>query len=264
MQVSAQLPLLSEVWLRTLGWQPTLEQQQHCQDLFQRVLLANQQLNLTRITDPQDFWEKHLWDSLVGIAPWLSLASDAPIPSWLQEVSSCLCEVTSAPKQVIDIGTGGGFPGLPVAMMQPEWQVTLLDSTQKKLTFLDKVIVNLGLENVVGCCDRAEHLGQTPPYRQSFDLALIRAVGPASVCAEYALPLLALKGYAILYRGQWTDEEQQALSVVLPQLGGELVAVAKVQMPLSPGVRHCIYLRKTQPTESKFPRRVGLPARKPL
>lgn len=259
------LPHLSEVWLNSLGWQPGPELLGQYQALFQQVLEANQQLNLTRITDPQEFWEKHLWDSLVGIAPWLPLEPGAPRPDWLS-ASAGLSDFSPVPSsiQVIDIGSGGGFPGLPVAMLQPRWQMTLLDSTQKKLSVLEQVTADLGLENVVARCDRAETLGQHPTYRESFDLALIRAVGPASVCAEYALPLLALQGYAILYRGQWTAEEQQRLEAALPQLGGEIVGIAKVQMPLSLGVRHCVYLRKSQPTDPKFPRRVGVPARRPL
>jgi len=250
------------VWLQTLGWQPSLEQERQFARLFQQILQVNQQLNLTRITDPQDFWEKHLWDSVVGIAPWLLHGSVTL--SWLQSLLSNVSVDRALPLRVVDIGTGGGFPGLPIAILKPTWQVTLLDSTQKKLTFLEQMTAELGLENVGMCCDRAENLGQHPSDRESFDLALIRAVGPASVCAEYALPLLTLKGYAVLYRGQWTDKEQQALSAVLPQLGGELITVAQVNMPLSQGVRHCIYLRKHQPTDPKFPRRVGVPARKPL
>ncbi|NJK29377.1 MAG: 16S rRNA (guanine(527)-N(7))-methyltransferase RsmG [Acaryochloris sp. RU_4_1] len=262
--VSAQLPVLSEGWRQTCGWQPTPEQQQQCQKLFECILQANQHLNLTRILDPQEFWEKHLWDSLLGIAPWLCLSSPQPIPDWLQQISADLSLTDPDAMKVIDIGTGGGFPGLPVAIIQPHWSMTLLDSTQKKLTALEPVIAALGLKQVTTCCDRAETLGQNPAYRQSFDLALIRAVGTASVCAEYALPLVRLQGYAILYRGQLTHEEEQTLAAVLPSLGGKIVAVAQVPMPLSSGVRHCIYIHKHQPTDPKFPRRVGLPARRPL
>ncbi|WP_299411344.1 16S rRNA (guanine(527)-N(7))-methyltransferase RsmG [Acaryochloris sp. IP29b_bin.148] len=256
----AQLPWQSELWEQTLGWKPTTEQPQY-QRLFQLVLQANQHLNLTRITDPHPFWEKHLWDSLVGIAPWLPRPAAPPL--WLQAVTDRV-EPPATPLKTIDIGTGGGFPGLPVAISQPTWPLTLLDSTQKKLTFLAEAIAELGLERVVTCCDRAENLGQSPTYRESFDLALIRAVGPASVCAEYALPLLGMEGYAVLYRGQWTLEEQQGLEMALPQLGGEMVSVLSVDLPLSQGVRHWVYLRKVQPTDAKFPRRVGLPARRPL
>lgn len=262
MSSRTQLPSLSEVWLQTLGWQPTPEQQHQFVELFQHILAANQQLNLTRITEPQDFWGKHLWDSVVGIGPWLP--HELPLPSGLQDLSSDLPFDSSQPLRVIDIGTGGGFPGLPIAIIKPTWQITLLDSTQKKLTFLAHVTAELGLENVVMCCDRAENLGQHSTYRESFDLALIRAVGPASVCAEYAMPLLALKGYAVLYRGQWKTEEQKALAGAISQLGGEVVAVMPVNMPRSQGVRHCIYLRKILPTAPQFPRRVGVPTRKPL
>ncbi|ABW27431.1 16S rRNA (guanine(527)-N(7))-methyltransferase RsmG [Acaryochloris marina] len=251
------LPNRSDVWLQSLGWQPTPEQEQQFERLFQLIVQANQQLNLTRITDPPDFWEKHLWDSLVGIAPWLQ-----PDSSIQRQVSFSVDH--SHPLKVIDIGTGGGFPGLPIAIIKPTWRITLLDSTQKKLAFLQQVNAELGLENVETCCDRAENLGQQSPYRESFDLAVIRAVGPASVCAEYALPLLALQGYAVLYRGQWTAEEQEGLVAATSKLGGELIAVSPVKMPHSQGIRHCIYLRKIKTTDPKFPRRVGVPARKPL
>lgn len=250
------LPNRSDVWLQSLGWQPTPEQQQQFERLFQQIVQANQQLNLTRITAPPDFWEKHLWDSLVGIAPWLP--TDSPVR--LQDDFSI---DHNKPLKVIDIGTGGGFPGLPIAIIKPDWHITLLDSTQKKLTFLEEIMANLGLDNVGVCCDRAENLGQQSS-RESFDLAVIRAVGPASVCAEYALPLLALQSYAVLYRGQWTTEEQEGLVAAVSKLGGELVTVSPVTMPYSPGIRHCIYLRKIEATDPKFPRRVGVPARKPL
>ncbi|WP_299485894.1 16S rRNA (guanine(527)-N(7))-methyltransferase RsmG [Acaryochloris sp. IP29b_bin.137] len=251
------LPNRSEVWLQSLGWQPTAEQEKQFERLFQQIVQANQQLNLTRITDPSDFWEKHLWDSLVGIAPWL------PTESSVQRQDGFSVDSSQSLK-VIDIGTGGGFPGLPIAIVKPTWQITLLDSTQKKLTFLQQVTAKLGLENVGICCDRAENLGQQSSYRESFDLAVIRAVGSASVCAEYALPLLALQGYAVLYRGQWTTGEQEGLVAAISKLGGELVAVSPVTMPHSQGIRHCIYLRKIEATNPKFPRRVGVPARKPL
>lgn len=251
------LPNRSEVWLQSLGWQPTPEQEQQFERLFQQIVQANRQLNLTRITDPTDFWEKHLWDSLVGIAPWL------PTESSIQRQNGFSID-SSQPLKVIDIGTGGGFPGLPIAIIKPSWHITLLDSTQKKLMFLQQVTAELGLENVETCCDRAENLGQQSPYRESFDLAVIRAVGPASVCAEYALPLLALQGYAVLYRGQWTTEEQDSLVAAVSKLGGKLVTVSPVKMPHSQGIRHCIYLRKIETTGPKFPRRVGVPARKPL
>ena len=112
------LPKLEEVWQPTLQWQPDFEQQQQFQQLYEEILAGNRQLNLTRITAPEEFWEKHLWDSLAAM-------------KWLGKIVEI--EKTKSPQQVIDIGTGAGFPGIPVAIAFPLSQVTLLDATRKKL-----------------------------------------------------------------------------------------------------------------------------------
>ncbi len=242
--METSLPSQNELWQQTLGWQPQQEQQQQFQRLYELILEGNRQLNLTRITDPQEFWEKHLWDSLSGIAPWLH----AP----------------TAAMQVIDIGTGGGFPGLPIAIARPDWSLSLLDATRKKMVFLETVRLTLGLEQVDLVCDRAESLGQNWHYRQRFDLALVRAVGPASVCAEYALPLLKVGGTAILYRGEWATEAAIPLRSALKALGGTLTTTQAWTTPLSQSSRHCLYLQKLAPTPAKFPRPLGVPSRQPL
>jgi 16S rRNA (guanine527-N7)-methyltransferase len=236
-------------WDEPLGWQPTADQQEQFQALYAQILRGNQLLNLTRITAAQDFWEKHLWDSLAGLLPWLSTEKTMPLPD------DC---------RMIDIGSGGGFPGLPAAIAHPQWRVSLLDATQKKMAFLDRVAQDLQLSNVEVMCDRAESLGQNPNHRQQYDLALIRAVGPASVCAEYALPFLKLKRYAVLYRGQWSEDEMDRLRAALEILGGAIVAVNRRLLPVSGGVRHYIYVQKHQETPQQFPRRVGVPTKKPL
>lgn len=247
------LPEHLEVWQNTLHWQPTVEQQGLFQQLYAGILAGNQQLNLTRITEPEEFWEKHLWDSLSGIAPWLSSAIALPEP--LPLPPTC---------RVIDIGSGGGFPGLPVAIAQPHWQVSCLDSTRKKMAFLAELGQALGLSQLKTLADRAEAAGQHPAHREAYDLALIRAVGSASVCAEYALPLVAVGGVAVLYRGQWSADEAAALAAALPLLGGRLLLVRPVTTPLSAGTRHCLYIQKQQPTAAAFPRAVGLPGKQPL
>lgn len=243
-----QEPALPEeigTWQQTLNWQPSSEQQALYQRLYVELLKGNQQLNLTRITDPQEFWEKHLWDSLRGIKGWLASTSASP------------------PLRVIDVGTGAGFPGIPVAIACPEWQLTLLDSTRKKIAFLEILLANLGV-TAHTLVDRAEQIGHVPYHRQSYDLALIRAVAAAPVCAEYTLPLLKLGGVAVLYRGQWLAEETEALQAAAQKLGGTLDQIERFETPLSHSVRHCIYLRKNQPTRSEFPRSVGVPTQKPL
>lgn len=249
----AQLPEMGEGW-QGLDWQPSREQQAQLQRLYELILEGNRHLNLTRITDPQEFWEKHLWDSLRGIKPWLTQPQDHE-PDPKSEHESL---------RVIDIGTGGGFPGLPAAIARPDWQITLLDSTRKKLAFLDSVIAALGLSHVRTRIERAETLGQQRLHRAKYDLALIRAVAVAPVCAEYAIPLIKVGGMAVLYRGQWTEEEAIELEGALQQLGCVLESVESFTTPLTAGVRHCLYLKKIAPTEARFPRPVGVPAQKPL
>ncbi|MEH2010753.1 16S rRNA (guanine(527)-N(7))-methyltransferase RsmG [Nostoc sp.] len=241
------LPEMAEIWQQTLNWQPTVQQQAQFQRLYELILEGNRQLNLTRITHPQEFWEKHLWDSLRGIAPQGQF-----IPS-LQEGAF-----------VIDIGTGAGFPGIPVIITAPNCQITLMDSTQKKITFIEKILTELALTNAKTLVGRTEEIGQQPQQRQAYDIALIRAVGTASVCAEYALPLLKQSGLAVIYRGNWTEEETTVLQNAVNQLGGVIELIEKFTTPLSDSIRHCLYVRKVANTPANFPRAVGVPSQKPL
>ncbi len=250
------------VWLASLGWQPSSDQEQAFQTLYQAVLAGNRQLNLTRITEPSAFWEKHLWDSLRGIVHFLRLTPDRR--SEVPPLSLPNTPPFPDTGRVIDIGTGAGFPGLPIAIVCPHWQVTLLDSTHKKLAFVDTLRSGLELATVTTVVDRVEAMGQRPDHREQYDLAVIRAVGPATVCAEYALPLVKPGGWAVLYRGNWAVEEADALSVASQQLGGSLAVTERFQTPLSGSLRHLVYLRKQTPTPSQFPRRVGIPAQSPL
>lgn len=253
---------MTEVWQQTLAWQPNPHQQAQFQHFYDLILQGNRQFNLTRIIEPQEFWEKHLWDSLSGIKPWLGEGQRAESGEQKSEESEAI--PNSPPYSVIDIGTGGGFPGVPVAIVHPHWQVTLLDSTRKKLAFVDQMLSELGVENARTVVERAEQVGHQPQHRDSYDLVLIRAVAAASVCAEYALPLLKIGGTAVLYRGQWTAEEAIGLQTALEKLGGELEHVEAFLTPLSQGVRHCLYLRKRKPTPALFPRSIGIPTQKPL
>ncbi|MEM7066896.1 MAG: 16S rRNA (guanine(527)-N(7))-methyltransferase RsmG [Cyanobacteria bacterium P01_B01_bin.77] len=247
--ITEPLPINGEIWQETLQWQPSDEQQALFNRLYQRVLAGNRQVNLTRITAPEGFWEKHLWDSLSGLAPWY----EPQKPEWLPTV-----------KRVIDIGTGAGFPGVPVAIARPQWQVTLLDSTRKKMAFLETLCEQLSLANTNCLVERAETVGRDPNHRAQYDLAMVRAVGPASTCAEYALPLLKKSGFAVIFRGQWTDEEEALFMGALDTLGGELVAICPWETPLTQGARHCLYVKKIEKTDKEFPRQVGVPAKHPL
>lgn len=238
------LPKMTDIWQQTLSWQPDTVGQLQFQCLYDLILAGNQRLNLTRITTPEEFWEKHLWDSLRGVA------------SLLQSVTS--------PQRAIDIGTGAGFPGLPIAIARPDWHMTLLDSTRKKIAFIEALLPQLKLENAVTLVGRAEEIKRISQHRHSYDLALLRAVAPASVCAEYALPLLKKEGLAILYRGQWTDEETEALQPVVKKLGGVIESIEEFTTPISNSQRTCLYLRKVVTTPAGFPRAAGIPTQTQL
>jgi len=254
------LPTHLDVWQQTMDWQPDAAQLEAFQKLYALILAGNQILNLTRLTEPEDFWEKHLWDSLRGLR--LFLTQSLTDPNFLNQLPR---ETDLGSSQtVIDIGTGAGFPGVPGAIARSDWQVTLLDSTHKKVQFLEQLTNQLALKNVATLSERVETVGQSPTHRTVYDIALLRAVAPASVCAEYALPLLTVGGVAVLYRGQWSEADTADLKPVVQYLGGTVEAIETFQTPLTRGDRACIYLRKTAPTPPEFPRAVGVPAQKPL
>ncbi|WP_107669785.1 16S rRNA (guanine(527)-N(7))-methyltransferase RsmG [Cyanothece sp. BG0011] len=240
-----KLPTFEDTWQNSLQWQPTEKQLEKWEQLYQEILLINRQINLTRITDPQDFWEKHLWDSLAGVIGLDFL----PYKDSLK---------------VIDIGTGAGFPGLPISIIFPHWQLSLLDSTQKKIKVINLFLDALKLSNCQTVIGRAEDIGHLQQHRETYDLGLIRAVGEPSVCAEYVLPFLKVGGIGVLYRGNWTKAEESNLQTALKQLGGKIILVKQFQTPLTQSVRHFIYLKKVISTPRQFPRSVGIPKQKPL
>ena len=250
------LPQMLDVWQETLNWQPNIQQQEQFQKIYQLILQVNRQLNLTRITDPEEFWEKHLWDSLRGISSLLlsensKNSKDSPY-------------LLSSSPSLIDIGTGAGFPGIPIGIVAANINVKLLDSTRKKINFIDTLLTNIVLSNIQTIVGRAEAIGQNPHHREIYDIATVRAVSNASVCAEYTLPLLKQGGLAIIYRGSWTKEETNTLKNTTQVLGGAIETIEKFTTPLTQSIRHCLYLRKISRTPAKFPRMVGVPTQKPL
>lgn len=242
--LSDLLSEFNEIWQKNLCLEPTELQIEQWDRLYQEIISANRQINLTRIIKPKDFLEKHLWDSLAGI-------------------DTKIIDIKSSLKG-IDIGTGAGFPGIPVAITCPNWQVTLLDSITKKIKFINLILEKLKFNNCQTLIGRSETIGQMKEYRGTYDLALIRAVGTPSVCAEYALPLLKIGGIAVLYRGHWHDGDQLTLKPTLEKLGGKILSIKTIETPLTQSIRNFIYVKKTSKTSRQFPRKIGIPARSPL
>ncbi|YAI82031.1 MAG: 16S rRNA (guanine(527)-N(7))-methyltransferase RsmG [cyanobacterium endosymbiont of Rhopalodia sterrenbergii] len=241
---SESLPEFNKIWKKTLHWEPNKLHFEQWEKLYQELILANRKINLTRIIDPKDFWEKHLWDSLAGI--------DRKIIN------------TKSSLKGIDIGTGAGFPGIPVATIYPHFQVTLLDSKIKKIKFIDSILEKLKFNNCQTLIGRSETIGQMKKYRETYDLALIRAVSTPSVCIEYALPLLRIGGIAVLYRGHWQDEDKLTLKSALEKLGGEIISIKNSKTPLTQSIRNFIYIKKISRTSRKFPRQIGIPTQNHL
>jgi len=206
--------------------------------LREAVLVANERLNLTRITEESAFLEKHILDSLLG----LEGASDEA--SW------------------VDVGSGGGFPGLAVAIARPRARVLLVEAIQKKAAFLAETARALGLAHVAVAAERAEDAARA--RRDGCDRAAIRAVGTVALCLEYALPFVAPGGEAVLYRGpEDAASEEASARAVAPLLGGGEPRIREHQLP-SGEKRRLIFVPKVAPTPSGFPRRTGVAAKRPL
>lgn len=235
------LPTYEKLWQKTTNWTPSEEIIKLWQELYSEILAINKHLNLTRITTTEEFWEKNLWDSL------------API-----------LEYDLTDKKIIDIGTGGGFPGLPIAMTFPEAKLTLMDSVAKKIKFINEFSQKSNLKNIETLTNRAEIIGQDKNYRKQYDFALIRAVSEISVCLEYSLPLLKIGGIAILYRGNLTQEEKIISEKTAHKLGGKVIKITSNNTPIQNHIRHCIYIEKIKLTATKYPREVGKPTKMPL
>lgn len=166
---------------------------------------------------------------------------------------------------VIDVGSGAGFPGLPLAIARPDLQVTLLDSLMKRVSFLSAVADELGLANVAVRHARAEDAGREPALRERFDVAVARAVAPLPVLCELMLPFVRVGGQMACYKGPAAQEELAAGSEAARLLGGSEVQVLPVQIPGRPDWQHCVIAsRKKEKTIRQYPRKAGTPGRSPL
>ena len=228
-----------------LGWQPSQAQRDQLVALQGLLQSWNQKVNLTRLVDGDDFWVGQVFDSL-----W-------PLTGELQSPEQ--------PLHWIDVGTGGGFPGLAIAIALPKARVTLLDSVGRKTAAVEAMANTLGLADRVRVrTERIETTGRDGAFRGSFDRAVARAVAAAPVVAEYLVPLLNTDGQALLYRGQWNDTDAVPFNKALRLLQARLVEVQHRQLPNDRGTRHLLRVQPTGPCPRSYPRAVGTPSREPL
>ena len=213
---------------------------------FQQLLRQwNSRCNLTKLVDGDDYWVAQVQDSL-----WPLIRMDLPLRGSLRGV---------------DVGTGGGIPGLVLAIALPESRWVLVDSVKRKCTAVQAMAAALGLNaRVEVVCERAEVLGQDACYRGRFDLAVARGVAAAPVVAEYLVPLLGSGGLAFLYRGRWSAADHRALQKAVRQLGCRIRSRERCLLPGNRGQRHVLVLEAEMACPDPYPRAVGVPARRPL
>ncbi|HEX6290894.1 MAG TPA: 16S rRNA (guanine(527)-N(7))-methyltransferase RsmG [Herpetosiphonaceae bacterium] len=227
----------------THEWGLTLSEAQLAQ--FERyaaeLIRWNERTNLTTITDPREIGIRHFLDSL------------ALAQVWQQE----------PPASLIDIGTGAGFPGLPLKLLWPEMRLALVESIGKKTDFLRHMVDLLELSDVEICTARAEELGHNPRYREQFAAVTARAVATLSVLAEYALPLCRIGGIFVAPKSAAGPDEAAAAQRAIELLGGQIAQTIPIQLPQLE-TRTLVVVRKLQPTPPQYPRRVGIPSKRPL
>ena len=208
--------------------------------LAEYILGWNEKINVTAIRDPKEFMEKNVKDSLEILR--------------LEEFIGA--------KRILDLGTGGGFPGLPLAIACPEKEFFLLDSVAKKLKVVAAAVSEFGLSNVDVLNMRAEDLAKWPAYRESFDAVVSRAVANMSTLSEYCLPFVKKGGYFIAYTTEDAEGEIAAAGKAIKLLGGEPVKTVPYESGSSGHVFAIV--KKTGTTPPKYPRKAGLPAKDPL
>ncbi len=200
----------------------------------------NKKMNLTAIEQEEDIITKHFIDSL-------SIASYIPDTT-----------------KIIDIGTGAGFPGIPLKILKKDLSITLLDSLNKRITFLEEVIRNLSLENIQAVHARAEELAHKEEYREQYDIAVSRAVAPMHTLLEYMLPYVKIGGKCICMKGPNLQEESKDLQNCLETLGGKIEKIEELVLPETEIKRNIMLIKKENKTPKKYPRNPGMPSKKPL
>ena len=231
--------------LEALGISYTPEQISLLGTYLDMLKAANKTMNLIGEASDNEVVHKHIIDSLMPMA-------QHP-------------EAVSLMKgHLLDAGAGAGLPGIPLLIMNHGLRIVLVESRLKKNRFLQDVIQNLKLENAETIAERLEDIAHDPAFREQFDIVVARALGNLALLAELCLPFVALQGFLVAYKGPHYREEVEESAEVLATLGGALEDIREFSLPRTEFNRSLLYIKKVQPTPQKFPRRAGIPQKRPL
>ncbi len=209
---------------------------------LEMLLDANKEINLTSITDPEEAIYKHFLDSL-SVIPCLDIQNNI---------------------RIIDVGTGAGFPGIPVKIILDDNRITLIDSTNKKVNFLNSVVDQLQITNIDCIHARAEELARNHDHREQYDLVLSRALAPLNLLLELCIPFAKVGGLFIAYKSKEVHKEIEKSEKALKLLGGRIKDLKKVDVTGIEGERYLVIIEKTQKNLSAYPRKPGMPQKRPL
>ena len=225
-----------------IGYHLLDQQMNQFNDFYEMLVEKNKVMNLTAITEYDEVVLKHFIDSIVI---YKRISED--------NVES-----------IMDVGTGAGFPGIPLKILFPEIRLTLLDSLNKRILFFFDFIHNLGLENIECIHGRAEDIGHLPEYREQYDLTVSRAVANLSSLSEYCIPFVRVGGKFISYKSGNIDDELNDAKTAIHLLGSGIEDVEKYTLPDSDMQRSIVVIRKEKKLSNKYPRKAGMPAKQPL
>ena len=227
---------------KDVGIELTKEQYEKFIKYMRLVQERNEKINLTAITEDNEFVKKHFIDCIKAFK------------------SSAIKEA----KTLIDVGTGAGFPGLPIAILSPETKVTLLDSLNKRINFLKEVSDELGFDNIDFIHGRSEDFGKNPQYREKFDMCVSRAVANLATLSEFCVPFVKVGGSFVSYKAGDCGEEVSVSKKAVDKMGGKISKQLEYVVPTSDLNRVLLLIEKEKATPKSFPRKAGTPAKEPI